>query len=102
MGADPAPDDVRLAFDHWLAVDERRPTVGSPRQLEDALCGLDAFDAKPRPEPVPSFEVIDESPHSKPEPLFQIRRKLGVIAIELRRALVGRHDSLVERSEKLL
>jgi hypothetical protein len=98
VGADSAPDDVRLACDAGVAVLEGRSSIIGPGHFEDAGCRFHALDPEPVPEPGGVLEVLDELTDGDEKRGLLSRRQAVEICAEARQPGEGRQRKLRRRT----
>ncbi len=98
MGADSAPDDMRLASLNLSTELPGSPTVGGKRHLQDVGGPLHALHAEAGSEPTTRFQVLDEPGDRGTKTLLLDRAERSPVLIESRKPLVSRH--LSERVKK--
>ena len=91
MGTDAAPDDMRFAFPHRLAVLERCPAIRRERELEDTLSSANRFHPQTSTWRAPSLEILDELPHSDLESISIVLRHPEIVGLEARCLRERRH-----------
>lgn len=89
MGADPAPDDVGFAVDHFITTLPGCPAVGGECHLEDSRMSLDALYSKPFAK-LGGCQIGAELLDGYLEELALRTGQSGPLAIELAESLVGR------------
>jgi len=98
VGADSAPDDVRLACHDGSAVLEGRSSVIGPSQFEDAGCPFHALNPQPVPEPGGVLEVLDELTDCDEKRGLLSWRQAVEICAEARQPREGRQRRLRRRT----
>ena len=91
MGADPAPDDVRLTSLDFGSELPGGPTVRRERHLHDVAGALQGLHPETGPEWPTRFQILDKPGNGNTKPLLLVRAKRSPVVIESREPLVGGH-----------
>jgi len=91
MGADPAPDDVRLTSLDFGSELPGGPTVRRERHLHDVAGALQGLHPETGPEWPTRFQILDKPGNGNTKPLLLVSAKRSPVVIKSREPLVGGH-----------